>query len=105
MSEEWTGRGGGYSLVSVVNRGTGAERRENNSCGQDGIVSEREPYTGRSLAATSLLSPFSESSRILDTLRQLLPDLETLTAYNQSVKQYIKGSVHPNYKEIHYAIP
>lgn len=30
---------------------------------------------------------------------------KTLTAYNQSVKQHIKGSVHPNYKEIHYAIP
>lgn len=51
------GERGGWSLVSVVNRGTGAERRENNSCGQDGIVLESEPYTGRSLASTSLLSP------------------------------------------------
>lgn len=48
----------GDSLVSVVKRGTGAERRENNSCGQDGIVLESEPYTGRSLADASLLSPF-----------------------------------------------
>lgn len=52
------GREGGYSLVSVVNQGTGAEKRENNSCGQDGTVLETESYTGRSLAGTSLLSPF-----------------------------------------------
>ncbi len=47
QSEGGVVREGGDSLVSVVNQGTGAEGRENNSCGQDGFVSESEALRRR----------------------------------------------------------
>lgn len=91
------GVGGGVLVSVVVNGGTGPQRRENNSCGQDGIVSEK---SGRRF--TSLT--FSESGHILDTLpRRPLTSKHTTPPTTQrpirATKHGGEGSVQIKHKE------
>lgn len=76
QSEGGVHREGGYSLVSVVNQGTGAEKRKQQlwtgwDCFRDRVLHWQK--SGKHF--TSLT--FSESTRFLDTLLQVLPDLQT----------------------------